>query len=161
MSNDIKEYPGGNDERFVNTSDLSERDRPFKRRGIDPRFKSRDRWELERERFQLEDAFPPAVMSDPVRIGDKLEDVLKILKVDYNAVQDGIASNWHNIARADYAAQSKPGSFDETTGTLVIYVQNMVWLNQIRRMAQHNLLERIQASYPQVKKLVFRLQTNK
>jgi hypothetical protein len=157
MENDTLKSLQGNDPRFQNTSELSEKDRPFKRRGIDSRFKSRDRWELERERFQLWDDNPPTIMRDPDKLDSKVDAALKMLKVEYNVVQDGVASNWNNIARADYAAHSKPGEFIEASASLVIYVENTLWLAQIRRLAQRNLLQRIQAVYPQVKKLIFKL----
>lgn len=161
MGNDSLKDLQGNDPRFQKTTDFSERERPFKRRGIDSRFKSRDRWELERERFQLVDSFPPTMMRDPDKLDSKIDVALKMLKVEYNAVQDGIASGWNNIARADYVAHSKPGEFNEATGTLVIYVESTLWLNQIRRYGERNLMQRIQASFPQVKKLVLKLNPKK
>lgn len=161
MENDSLKDLQGNDPRFQKTTEFSERDRPFKRRGIDSRFKSRDRWELERERFQLEDTFPPSVMRDPDKLDSKIDAALKMLKVEYNVVQDGVASNWKNIARADYAAHSKPGEFNESTGALVIYVESTLWLSQIRRYGERNLTQRIQSNFPQVKKLIFKLNPKK
>ena len=162
MENDSLKSLQGDDPRFLKTTELSEKDRPFKRRGIDSRFRSRDRWELEKERFQIaSDELPPTVMREPDKIDSKIKVALKMLRVEYNAVQDGIASNWKNIARADYVAHSKPGEFIEADGSLVIYVENTLWLAQIRRHAQRNLMERIQAGYPQVKKLIFKLNPKK
>jgi hypothetical protein len=157
MENDSLKDLQGDDPRFQKTTDFSERDRPFKRRGIDSRFRNKDRWELERERYQLDDVFPPTVMRDPDKIDSKIEVALKMLKVEYNAIQDGISSNWKNIARADYVAHSKPGEFNEATGALVIYVESSLWLNQIRRYGERNLMQRLQSSYPQVTKLIFKL----
>ena len=62
-----------------------------------------------------------------------------------------LAGEWARYAGAPVAAHTRPGSFDKTAGTLCVFVDSSVWLSELKRYGQQQLLANLQRDFPQVK----------
>ncbi len=93
------------------------------------------RWAVQRERFRIADPVPPAPDHDAVRIGTLVQAVVQ--RLQSRLVSEGIRNvgdRWNSIVNYPVAAHTRPGTLDG--GRLTVFVENNVWLHEIRRFHQ-------------------------
>jgi len=120
------------------------------------RRKRSGRWTLQRERFQIEDAIPPATLEDAKPLGDILSRVMKQAGLSEQHWAAVLEDNWTDIAGAEVARHTRPGPLREKT--LSVYVDSPVWLNELRRMGQRHLLNNLQKQFGPSKITAVRLE---
>ncbi len=100
---------------------------------------------VERERFQLQDAVPPAGVQDARSLGDILPGVMKKAGLAQQHWAAVLEEQWPEIAGREVARHTRPGPLHEKT--LVVFVDSPVWLNELRRMGQRILLNNLQKQF--------------
>jgi hypothetical protein len=103
---------------------------------------SRGRWAVERERCQLT-GNPPAP-ERAARLPDLLDGVMKSLRLDYQFWMQKLAADWPDLVGEQVARRTRPGSLQRRT--LVVFVENSVWLGELNRM-RATMLANLQARY--------------
>lgn len=99
--------------------------------------------QLQRERYGPEYREPP---KNNIQVaGDLVGNVLKNFGLEDSSRLADIQKIWPEIAGKDNAAHSAPGTLER--GTLTIYVNHHLWLNEMRRVAAPALLNRLQARF--------------
>jgi predicted nucleic acid-binding Zn ribbon protein len=105
-----------------------------------PRPYSRGRWAVEKERFQI--VGDPPSEAHQSALGDVLPDVLKSLRLDGDFWLQKLAQEWPQVVGDQVARRSRPGQLQKQT--LVVFVENSVWLSELSRFAQKQILENVQ-----------------
>lgn len=102
----------------------------------------KDRWQIERERFQLTDPRPPRAyrVFTPEQVLPKL---MKQVGLEQPLWERTLIHEWPDLVGEDVAAHTRPGRLERKT--LYVYVKNSVWLYQLRGPNEKAMLERIQA----------------
>ncbi|MFA5344085.1 MAG: DUF721 domain-containing protein [Kiritimatiellia bacterium] len=103
------------------------------------------RWMVDRERFQLPDAEPPAAEPE-VAIHDIVKDIFKSIDVRRQpALLEQIREAWRELAGPGAATHARPGYLDRQT--LVIFVDSAVWLDELARYERAGILARLQQRF--------------
>ena len=110
---------------------------------------------LQRERFGPEFRIPSKHRLHVA--GDLVGDVLKKFGLESSAHVAAIQKSWVDIAGKDNAAHSSVGKLEN--GTLIIYVNHHLWLNEMRKVASTSLLKRLQERFGKkaIKRLKFEI----
>jgi predicted nucleic acid-binding Zn ribbon protein len=98
---------------------------------------------LQRERYGPEYRIPPEKNIQVA--GDLVNGVMKKFGLETASHLADIQSAWPEIAGKDIAANSNPGTLER--GTLTIYVDHHVWLNELKQMAAPMLKKKLQARF--------------
>ncbi|MCE9615176.1 MAG: DUF721 domain-containing protein [Lentisphaerae bacterium] len=106
---------------------------------------NRGRWEIQRERAQLEDPAPPAPDRAPRVLVDGIAAILKTLQPAEDAWLDELKASWAVLVGADMAKHTRPASVHQKV--LTIYVDNSAWLSELQRFAQKRILENVQKRF--------------
>lgn len=89
---------------------------------------------LERERFQITDPLPPAPVRDAKPVGNAIAKALARLQgslATQTRQQNRITPLWENLIPPELRDHCRRGPFED--GYLVLYVENTLWLDQVRR----------------------------
>lgn len=115
---------------------------------------NRDRWELDRVRYQLDQ--PPAPARDIMALKDLLGQVADGLDQPLQESIRTLKKEWASIVGEPIAMQSEPAFIRE--GILYIFVQQAGWLSELSRM-RGPLLRKIEGTYSEmnIRKLHFEL----
>ncbi len=106
--------------------------------------KDKVRWQVERERFQLEQHRPPA----PYRVftpEQVLPGVLRKIGLEQPLWERILARDWETLVGAQVARHSRPGRIQNKI--LYVFVANSVWLVELRRFAEQAMLQNLQARF--------------
>lgn len=115
------------------------------RRGARRRKPDFDRWQIERERFQLPDTCAPASTDDIVTIGSLAADLLKGSGLEAKFWEQTLMEEWHALVGDAIARRARPGQMQRKT--LTIYVSNATWLNELARYGKSDLLNKLQERF--------------
>jgi predicted nucleic acid-binding Zn ribbon protein len=115
---------------------------------------NRDRWELDRVRYQLDQPLAPA--RDMMALKDLLGPVADGLDQPLQESIRTLKKEWASIVGEPIAMQSEPAFIRE--GILYIFVQQSGWLSELSRM-RGPLLRKIEGTYSEmnIRKLHFEL----
>lgn len=117
------------------------------------------KWELARERFRIEDRFPPRELHPEKYIGDILSDILKTDKneTEANLLPCVISDRWPVIAGEQLAQHVHPSHLKN--GFLYLQADHPGWLAELRRLPKTQLLKKIASipGVPEIKDLRFQL----
>ena len=91
---------------------------------------NRDRWELDRVRYQMSQ--PAAPQRDTVAVKDIVAEVAAGLDQPLQESIRVLRSVWPKLVGASIALHSKPGLIKD--GTLYIFVSQAGWLSELARM---------------------------
>ncbi|MEI6971592.1 MAG: DUF721 domain-containing protein [bacterium] len=111
------------------------------------------RWQMQRERCHIADlAPPPGGGSAP--IGRVISAVIKSFDKPGPDWLHDITSEWTKLAGETEARHARPGRCQD--GTLTVFVDGAVWMNELRRYWQKDMLRKLQARFGEktVRKLV-------
>jgi hypothetical protein len=106
---------------------------------------SRGRWQLERERCQIEDREPPVPFSEPTPLASVIPDLIRSLEPARNSWADPLEEEWAALVGPPFGAHTRPGRLDG--GRLVVFVDNPVWLSELSRYGRGKLLSRLQTRF--------------
>ncbi|HOW97124.1 MAG TPA: DUF721 domain-containing protein [Kiritimatiellia bacterium] len=103
---------------------------------------NRGAWAVQRERFRLEQAAPPADFAVE-SVADVLPGVVKKLGLAAPFWMESLRRDWPSIVGPDVAKRSRPGHLENKT--LTIFVIHPTWLMELKRM-ERQVLEIIRQS---------------
>jgi len=115
------------------------------------------KWELDRERFRIEDRFPPPDRHPERRIGDILTSLLRKDETDIIVLPEVIAERWPVIAGEQLASHVHPSHLKN--GVLYLQADHPGWLAELRRLPKTGLLKKISTipDIPEIKDIRFQL----
>ena len=119
---------------------------------------SRGRWELEKERHQLPEDEPCPLQETPAQQpGDIIPGLMKKLGLETAFWEQELMQEWASIAGPQVAQNSRPGQIER--GLLCVYVRHPVWLSELSRYGQTQLLANLQKRFgaQRIKKVRFQL----
>jgi len=114
-------------------------------------------WQVQRERGQISQYRPDPPFVEPRHIGDVVGGILDGLGCEDAIWIEKIAARWNTIAGETVARHARPGSVEFQC--LTVFVDSSVWLNELSRYGQTQLLNnlRIQFGDDRITKLRLRL----
>lgn len=117
---------------------------------------NRGRWQLERERHQIAESRPPPPLTD-TPVAAVITDLMHRLGGGDDVWLRRMEARWPSLVGEAVAAHSRPGRFDR--GTLTVFVDNSVWLSELTRFGQREILARVQKDFPdqRIRNLRFQL----
>lgn len=115
---------------------------------------SSGQWQVYRERCQIADGTPPPVGDGPTPIGRVISGIIKSLDKPVPAWFRDITNEWTSLAGATEAKHARPGRYED--GTLTVFVDGAVWLNELKRYWRLEMLRKLQVRFGEktVSKLV-------
>ena len=100
------------------------------------------RWQVHRERCQIADQTPMSRRTNAAPIGGVLAGLIKTFDSSEPAWFRDIMSEWPSLAGSTEAKHARPGRFQD--GTMVVFVDGAVWLNELKRYWRTAMLGRLQ-----------------
>ena len=115
------------------------------------------KWELDRERFRIEDRFPPPERHPERRISDILAGILRKDETEDVALPEVITERWPVIAGEQLASHVRPSHLKN--GVLYLQADHPGWLAELRRLPKAGLLKKIAfiPDIPEIKDIRFQL----
>ena len=115
------------------------------------------KWELARERFHLEEPFPPPERRCEKYIGDILAGILRKDETDTVSLPAKIAERWPVIAGEQLAKHTRPSHLKN--GILYVHADHPGWLTELRRLPKAHMLKKISSvpDIPEIKDIRFQL----
>lgn len=106
---------------------------------------NREEWELERERFQIEDPVPPAPDNQAPPIGDLIPDTLRGMQLGNHAKVMQIADAWPELVGPQLASNTRPAHLEY--GILTGFVRHPMWLMELNGPTGKEILSRVQEKF--------------
>jgi len=100
------------------------------------------RWQLERERHHIARETPILGVREPTPLASVISPVVKSIITFHDTDLEKIEQKWETFAGKDFAPHCKPGRFEN--GRLTIFVDNAVWLNELKRYRKKIILSQLQ-----------------
>lgn len=115
------------------------------------------KWELARERFRLDEPFPPPERRPEKRISDILTGILRKDESGTVTLPEKIAERWPVVAGEQLAKHTRPSHLKN--GVLYINADHPGWLTELRRLPKTYMLKKIAAvpDIPEIKDIRFQL----
>ena len=117
------------------------------------------KWELIRERFHIEDHFPPPERHPEKCIGDILAGILKIEKNEPEValMPEAITERWALIVGEQLAKHIRPSHIKNEY--LYLYADHPGWLAELRRLPKAHLLKKIKSisEFQEIKDIRFQI----
>ncbi|MBU0679319.1 MAG: DUF721 domain-containing protein [Verrucomicrobia bacterium] len=108
-------------------------------------FSNKGRWELERERHQIDDERPPPPPEKTASVADHIPGFLQKLGLEDRMWEQVMLEEWFNLVGPQVARHARPGRVNRKV--LHIYVTNSTWLNELARYMKDELLANIQKRF--------------
>lgn len=102
------------------------------------------RWQVERERHHVGRAVPPSQEAS-VSIGDVVPQVLKQLGLENRLWEQALVTEWTALVGPQVAAHARPGRLERKT--LHIFVSHPIWLSELSRFSQPQILANLQKRF--------------
>ncbi len=103
---------------------------------------SKGQWLVQRERLRLDQDTPSPAFKDGRSVASLLPDVLRKLGGEPAAWLQRLGTEWPAIVGADVARHCRPGRLEART--LTCFVDTPVWLSELKRYGQRQMLANIQ-----------------
>lgn len=115
------------------------------------------RWQVERERHQIERAQPYVPARDACPIGEMMPGLMKKLGLQDQHWLEVLAMEWDGLVGEALAGHTRPGRFQRKN--LTVFVDNSVWLNELSRYGRKEMLSKLQQRFGEgkIKSLDLRL----
>ncbi|MFA6174225.1 MAG: DUF721 domain-containing protein [Kiritimatiellales bacterium] len=115
------------------------------------------RWQLDKERFRIEELLPPSDQPDGKKIGDILSGIFQKEAADSSDVPSALSDRWPLIAGEQLAQHTHPAFLKNDI--LYVHADHPGWLAELRRLPKIHLLKRISAvpNIPEIKDIRFQL----
>lgn len=88
---------------------------------------------------------PPGAMDGGLAIGKLIEPFLKSIRIEEQAQLGGLIEKWGEAVGKGVAAHSRPGRLSNRE--LTVFVDSSVWLSELQRYAQRELLANLQKAF--------------
>jgi predicted nucleic acid-binding Zn ribbon protein len=106
---------------------------------------NRGRWRIERERHRLSNE-EPAAGGNEVPLAEVVAGLLRKLGAAEHLWLREVEAKWTDLAGAAVAAHTRPGRYERDT--LLVFVDSSVWLSELVRYGQNELLNKVRKRFP-------------
>lgn len=115
---------------------------------------SRSRWQTYRERCHIAGDVPPPVDAEALPISRVIAGLMKTLDAPAPAWVRDITGEWTLLAGSTEAKHARPGRYQD--GTLTVFVDDAVWLNELKRYWRTEMLKKLQNRFGEksIRKLI-------
>lgn len=103
------------------------------------------RWEIERDRFQLDDSTPPPIGNHTCKASDLIPNILKGFGLEDKIWQHALAAEWTELVGPQVAQRARPGGIQNRI--LTIFVSSPVWLSELTRTSRPLILNKLQTRF--------------
>jgi predicted nucleic acid-binding Zn ribbon protein len=103
------------------------------------------RWQVQRERFQLDETYEPSPENTNLGIADTIKKILQRLEEKQSSVWLQLNNEWESLVGKIVASHARPGKIKDKM--LIIYVDSSVWLNELLRTEQKHILSLLQKKF--------------
>ena len=103
------------------------------------------RWQMHRERCQIADQTPMSRRINAAPISGVLAGLMKTFESPVPTWFRDIMNEWPSLAGPLEAKHARPGRFQD--GTMVVFVDGAVWLNELKRYWRTAMLGKLQARF--------------
>lgn len=100
---------------------------------------------VQRERCHVADWAPAAAGQESVRIGDLVPGALKRLGLEEDLWLRALENEWVELVGSMIAKHARPGRYER--GRLIVFVDSSVWLNELKRYSQKEMLSKLQQRF--------------
>jgi predicted nucleic acid-binding Zn ribbon protein len=102
------------------------------------------RWRVERERHRLADPAPPTRETE-VLVGKVIPGLIKRMGIGDELWLRELEDRWPELVGPAVAVHTRPGRYEK--GALIVFVDSSGWLNELKRYAQKEMLNRLQERF--------------
>jgi predicted nucleic acid-binding Zn ribbon protein len=115
------------------------------------------RWQLDKERFRIEEGFPQTDQPDGKKIGDILSEILQVKEADSSAVPTAVTARWPLIVGEQLEQHTSPSHLKK--GVLYVHADHPGWLAELRRIPKIHMLKKLSLipDLPEIKDIRFQL----
>ena len=106
---------------------------------------NRGHWLLERERHRLTEEYPPDAGAE-VPLADVIAAWTRRLSRPESVWLRDLEAIWPELVGAAVAGHSRPGRFEGRV--LTVYVDHSVWLSELARYGQREMLPKLRKRFP-------------
>lgn len=107
--------------------------------------KGRGRWQVERERHQLEQQKPYMSFKDASPIDEAMQRVMKRIGIADQHWLEALSAEWGTLVGEAVARHTRPGRFQKKN--LTVFVDSSVWLNELSRYGRKEMLAKLQERF--------------
>ena len=105
---------------------------------------TRQQWEVYRERCRISDPRQPPKVSEHT-VEDALPELMKKLGLETSLWVETLSRDWQEIVGTGVGKHTRPGRLDGKT--LFVFVDSPVWLNELKRYGQKQMLENLRQRF--------------
>ena len=110
-----------------------------------PHRMTKGQWAVHRERSRIQDYYQPPRRTDGKKVADGVSYLMKGLGLDEQHWIATLSSEWQEIVGSAVGKHTKPGRISGTT--LYVFVDSSVWLNELKRYGQKEMLLNLQSRF--------------
>ena len=113
------------------------------------------RWQLEKERHQIDSNAPPAP-DQSTDIGEVIPELMRKMGLQNRLWEKELIDEWVSLVGPQVAAHARPGRIDRKI--LYVFVSHPGWLSELSRYGQKEILKKLQDRFGSDKVKGIRLQ---
>jgi predicted nucleic acid-binding Zn ribbon protein len=106
---------------------------------------TKGQWAVHRERGRIQDYFQPPRRTDGKAVKSGVSSLMKGIGLDEEHWIATLSSEWQQIVGSGVGRHTKPGRISGTT--LYVFVDSSVWLNELKRYGQKEMLHNLQLRF--------------
>jgi predicted nucleic acid-binding Zn ribbon protein len=103
---------------------------------------SKGQWAVYRERVRIKDHFQPRQRKDGKVFSDGVSTLMKQMGLDEQHWVETLSKEWQEIVGKGVGKHTRPGRIAGCT--LYVFVDSSVWLNELKRYGQKEMLANLQ-----------------
>lgn len=117
---------------------------------------SAGRWKIEQERCRIDDRHHPPETSATCKVGELIPGLLRQAGLEERLWEHELLNEWPALVGPQVARRARPGRVQRKT--LVVFVSNSAWLNELSRYGQQQILDNVQKRFGKDRIQALRLQ---
>jgi len=103
---------------------------------------TKGQWAVYRERARIKDKFQPLQRRDGKAFSDGVSTLMRQVGLDEQHWVETLSREWKEIVGKGVGKHTRPGRI--TGSTLYVFVDSSVWLNELKRYGQKEMLANLQ-----------------
>ena len=103
------------------------------------------RWRVQQERAQIDPDFRPPQRERGTTMSQIMPVLMKQIGIAPDYWQEKLTNDWPGIVGPAVAKNTRPGKLEAVS--LTVYVNNSVWLHELKQVGYKPLLEKLQKKY--------------
>jgi len=107
--------------------------------------KGRGKWQVERERHQLDQSRPDVFFKDASPIGEMIPRLMKKIGLEDEQWLETLSMEWARLVGEAVARHTRPGRFKKRE--LTVFVDSSVWLNELSRYGRKEMLAKLRERF--------------